>query len=137
MVREFNPQLLRILGNLAEAQRRDAEWIASLVASTAPKWFTKHVAGTGGEERIELAADGWDELPKALARRIAVLALGEMGAGRDLSRTHIERTLAFLRGGPRRESGKTLELPGGLALCKHRSGFVLRRATVRAGDSGE
>jgi len=32
---EFNPQLLRVIGNLAEAQRRESEWIGSLVDEAA------------------------------------------------------------------------------------------------------
>ncbi|MBW2696117.1 MAG: tRNA lysidine(34) synthetase TilS [Deltaproteobacteria bacterium] len=143
LTREFNPQLLRVTGNLAEAQRRDSEWLATLVEAAAPDWITKH-RGTqargpgeaGGEEgdRIELAARGWDALPEALARRLVVRALGEMGAGRDVTRTHIRRMLDFMCGGAARETGKTLELPGGLELRQERSSFVLRRGRGGRGE---
>lgn len=139
LAREFNPQLLRIMGNLAEAQRRDSEWLASLVDAAAPSWITLQRAhapgaaqepGEEGEEGwIELVALGWSELPEALARRLVVRALGEMGAGRDITRTHVTRMLAFLRGHSSRETGKRLELPGGLELRQERSRFVLRRGT--------
>ena len=116
LARDFNPRLLRAIGNLAEAQRRDSEWIRQQVEGRAAEWFTRE----GAWLRIE--ARGWSELPEALARRLVREALGVCGAGREASRVHIERALAFLREG---RIGRRIELPPGLVLVRDRSGFRL------------
>ena len=41
LARDFNPQLLRTIANLAEAQRRDSEWISSVVAVEAQQRFRR------------------------------------------------------------------------------------------------
>ena len=137
LAREFNPQLLRTIGNLAEAHRRDAEWIDALVDAEARRRFER----SGDELRI--APDGWAALPEALARRLARRALVEMGAGREVSRAHLERMLAFLRtncpsadperveGAERGKKGRIggeIELPLGLRLRRGRSDFRLLRS---------
>lgn len=119
LARDFNPQLLRAIGHLAEAQRRDSEWIEWLVEREARDRVQEH-----GDHHVRLARDGWSELPEALARRLARRALVAVGSPRDLSRVHVERTLAFLREG---RPGRTLELPGGLRLACRESGFALSR----------
>jgi tRNA(Ile)-lysidine synthase len=114
--RAFNPRLLRALADLTEAVRRDAEWIDSRVQSEAALW-TKDEGGS-----LWIAPDPWRALPEGLARRLVRDALRRAGAGRDLSRRHLLRTLAFLRTAGR---GKCLELPGGLTLRREASGFRL------------
>jgi tRNA(Ile)-lysidine synthase len=118
---EFNPRLLRALGGLAEAQQRDAEWIEAQVER---------------EVRLRFAVDGrwllidakdWSELPEALARRVARAALRLCGAGREVSRVHLLRMLAFLRTGRR---GTQIELPGGRVLRRERAGFRLGPRTL-------
>lgn len=121
LAREFNPQLLRALANLAEAQRRDSEWIELLVSDEAKRRLTLR----SGE--VELARDGWSDLPEALARRLARRALREMGAGRDVSRVHLERMLGFLRANEPCQTGSAIELPGGLRLARESRGYTLRR----------
>jgi tRNA(Ile)-lysidine synthase len=123
LAREFNPQLARTLSRHAEAQRRDAEWIESLVDDAARRWLVV----TSGGEALELRREGWGDLPEALARRLVQRALARMGCARDASRVHIERVLQFVRGFDTRDCGSTLELPGGLRLRQERTGFVLRR----------
>ncbi|MEZ4353779.1 MAG: tRNA lysidine(34) synthetase TilS [Myxococcota bacterium] len=115
----FNPQLLRTLGDLAEAARTDLEWIEGLVDVAA-------------EERLELgpaharfALDGWAELPEALARRLVRRALRAVGLGRDLSRAHLERCLEFLRRGRAAGRPLRLELPRGFVLRRVDDAFVL------------
>jgi tRNA(Ile)-lysidine synthase len=112
----FNPRLLRALADLAEAQRRDSEWIEAAVDEVARAQFEP----SGGGLRIEGA--GWAEMPEALARRLARRALIACGAGRDVSRPHLARMLRFLRAG---RSGTAIELPGGLVLARDRRGFSL------------
>ena len=57
--REFNPQLLRKLGQLAEAMHRDAEWMAELVDAEAARRLS---ACRGG---IEFRTEGWGEIGRA------------------------------------------------------------------------
>ncbi len=124
LAREFNPQLLRALSNLAEAQRRDSEWIESLVREAACRYL--RVRGS----EIELVREGWPELPDALARRLVRCALLEVGAGRDVSRVHLERMLGFLRADQRQQVGSAIELPGGLRLKRGTEGYTLSRVGV-------
>jgi tRNA(Ile)-lysidine synthase len=118
----FNPQLLRAVGDLAETQRRESEWLNSLLDREADRRFA---AEPGGVLRID--AKDWDALPPALARRLARRALHRCGAGRDVTRVHLERMLGFLgRGRP----GRCLELPGRLHLECDARGFRLGRAPL-------
>jgi tRNA(Ile)-lysidine synthase len=124
LARDFNPRLLRAIGNLAEAQRRDSEWIEQLVRNEAGRSFAR---GEDGSLRID--AQGWAERPEALSRRLLVLALVEMGGGRELSRVHLMRGLAFLRAG---RLGASIELPGGIRLRREAvESFRLERASDR------
>jgi tRNA(Ile)-lysidine synthase len=112
----FNPRLLRAVADLAEAVRRDGEWIAVSVDAEAERWMRPE----GGT--LWISPDPWNELPEGLARRVVRRALRRAGAGRDLSRRHLLRTLAFLRDA---RPGSAIELPGGLALARERTGFRL------------
>lgn len=130
---DFNPKLLRAIGDLAEAHRRDAEWVETLVRAEAERRFVRVGCAT------EIAAEGWRELPEGLARRLVRHLLIEHGAGRELSRTHLKRTLLFLREGPMVDSARkesTLELPGGLRLARTRTEFRLARVKGLKGPKG-
>jgi len=113
---DFNEQLLMAVGNLAEAQRRDSEWIGALVEREAAARFRSENGW------LRTRAEGWDELPEALARRLARWGLRRCGGERDATRVHLERMLAFLRTA---RSGTQLELPGGTRLERDRDGFRL------------
>jgi len=113
---DFNDQLLMAVGNLAEAQRRDSEWIGSLVEREAALRFTPEGCW------LRTRADDWHELPEALARRLARWGLRRCGGERDATRVHLERMLGFLRTA---RSGARLELPGGTRLERDRAGFRL------------
>ncbi len=113
---DFNPQLLRAIGDLAEAQRRDSEWIDGQVEQQAAARFREEK----GWMRVE--GDDWGALPDALARRLARWGLRQCGGGRDASRRHIDRMLAFLRCG---RTGTHIELPGGVRMLKDRQGVWL------------
>jgi tRNA(Ile)-lysidine synthase len=120
---EFNPRLLRRLADLAEAQRRDAEWMAAAVAAEAARRFAEEEEGA-----LSIARAGWERVPEALARRLVRSALARAGGGRDVSRVHLERALRFLRGG---RTGTAIELPGGLRLACERERFRLETRKVR------
>lgn len=106
LARAFNPRLLRALASLAEAQRRDSEWLEAAVAAEAAERFTMD----GEWLRIDL--EGWEQLPESLSLRLARQALRRCGAGRLAARVHLERIDALLRSG----AGRAIELPGGLSL---------------------
>jgi tRNA(Ile)-lysidine synthase len=116
LAREFNPQLLRAIGNLAEAQRQDSAWIETSVEREQAARFSEE----GGWLRID--ARGWQALPEPLARRLARAALSRCGSGRLVTRVHLERMGAFLAGA---RPGTVLELPGGLSLYRDRRGHRL------------
>ena len=117
----FNPRLLRAIGDLAEAQRRDSEWIAEIVEREAERFLTVE------DDGLRIARSGWEALPEALARRVARLALRRTGGARDISRAHIERVVNALRSG---RPGSCIELPGGLELACDRDAVRLRRTPV-------
>ena len=113
---DFNPRLLRVLADLAEAQRRDTEWIATAVTREADARFSREGAW------LRIDATGWDALPEAAARRLAREALVRSGAGRHATRAHLERMQRFLCAARTRS---VLELPSGLRLVRERQGFRL------------
>ena len=120
--RDFNPRLLRALGDLAEAQRRDTEWLDALVEEAAGELVAPDPSGG-----LRILATGWSTRPEALSRRLVKRLLIDVGAGRDLSRVHLMRALAFLREGQERTA---IELPGGFRLTRdRRDSFLLVRAS--------
>jgi tRNA(Ile)-lysidine synthase len=117
----FNPRLLRAIGDLAEAQRRDSEWIAEIVEGEAERFVSEEDGG------LRIERSGWEALPDALARRVVRLALRRIGAARDISRVHLERVVNALRSS---RPGSRIELPGGLELACEHDAFRLRRTPV-------
>ncbi len=115
---DFNPRWLRAIGDLAEAQRREAEWTEAIVREEAGRRMTRE------RDALAIDATGWSELAEGLQRRLVRHALRELGGGRDVSRRHLERVQAFL-GSAR--PGSEIELPGGLRLSRRGAGFLLRR----------
>jgi tRNA(Ile)-lysidine synthase len=125
--REFNPQLLRKLGQLAEAMHRDAEWMAELVDAEAGRRLCVRHGG------IEIRREGWGELPEALSWRLLRRALIDLGGGRELSRRHLERMHRFLCSG---RSGSVIELPEGLRLRCAPDRAYLERGPSRGVGAG-
>lgn len=121
---EFNPALLRALARTAEAQRRDVEWMESLVEEAARERFRRE-----GDD-LTIALPGWRELPEALALRLARRALREVGLARDVSNIHLVRVVEFLRGGG---PGRAIELPGGRVLAREADRFRLGAPTAARG----
>jgi tRNA(Ile)-lysidine synthase len=124
LTRDFNPRLLRAIGDLAEAQRRDTEWIAAQMEREANARFLPE------KEWLRIDLTNWSVLPEALARRLAREALARAGGARLVSRVHLERVLAYLRDS---RPGTRLELPGGLRL--ERRGRVARLGPLRGRGS--
>jgi tRNA(Ile)-lysidine synthase len=112
----FNPRWLRAIGDLAEAQQRDAEWIAECVEAEAERRFSVE------DGWLQIDAKDFAALPEALSRRLVRAALARCGGARGVSRVHLMRMQDFLRGA---RPGTAIELPGGLSLGRSRSGFRL------------
>ncbi len=115
----FNPQLLRTLSDLAEAEGRDREWIEGLVDEALKERVEFEPS------RIRFAIEGWDSLPEALARRLVHRSLVAAGLGREITRVHLQRVLAFLRRGRGAGRDKCLELPRGISLHRRDDCFEL------------
>jgi len=126
--RAFNAGLVPALGRVAEAHRRDGEWIADLVGAAFATHFRRVAPG-----RLETTRQAWVELPEALARRLVVRAFAELGASRDLDHRHLERVLEFLREGPGAPGGREIELPGPLRLRREGGRLVLYRKRPEIG----
>jgi tRNA(Ile)-lysidine synthase len=125
LARDFNPGLRRAVSNLAEAARRDAEWMDALVGVEARSLFDRR-----SPTALAIDAEGWRDRPEAMARRLVKRAWIEMGGGRDVSRAHLLRVLRFLREGRDARAGAAIELPGGLRLRRESAdSFVLEQAT--------
>jgi tRNA(Ile)-lysidine synthase len=125
LAEDFNPRLLRAIADLAEAQRRDSEWIRAAVERETRARF----ASEGPWLRIDVK--DWDALPDALVRRIAREALVRVGGARYVERVHLARMERFLGSAL---PGRHIELPGGISLVRDRSGF---RLGPRGGISGK
>ncbi len=123
---EINPGWLRAVGRLAEAQRRDAEWIEEVVGETVAELTSEQ------EDGLWIRGEAFRALPEALARRVVRHLLRARGAGRDVSRTHLDRMVSLLRDG---RLGSTLELPGGLRLIRERAGCRLLGPPGRAASA--
>ncbi len=115
----FNPQLLRTLGDLAEAAREDRSWIEARVAEAAAERLDWRAPV------MHFVLDDWPALPEALARRVVRKALIEAGLGRDVSRVVLLRVLVFLCRGRSAGRDKQLELPGGFSLRRVADHFEL------------
>lgn len=124
----FNPGLVPALGRLAEAHRRDAEWIATLVDVAFAECFDRIE-----ENKLETVQDAWPALPAALASRLVVRALETLGAGRELERRHVERVLAFFAQGPGAPGGREIELPAGLRVLRKGGRLILYRKQDEVG----
>ncbi len=114
LAQEFNPRLASALAALAEAQEQDARWIAEQVAREERRRL-RPAAGW-----LEIDAAGVDALPPALLRRLARRALERCGAGREVTRVHLERVHRFWSSA---RSPRRLELPLGLCLIRDSRGF--------------
>jgi len=122
LTRDFNPRLLRAIGDLAETLRRDGEWIRDLVDVEIARVSVAEPDG------LRIDPGPWLEFSDGFARRLVHRMLGSAGAGRDTTRTHVLRCVAFLRTA---HAGSHIELPGGLVLRREREAFRLVRVGLQ------
>jgi tRNA(Ile)-lysidine synthase len=123
IARELNPEWLRAVGQLAEAQRKESAWIEEQVKRESAQ-LVRWEPGA-----LTLARTGFAALPEPIARRLLRGALRALGGARDVSRAQLERSAAFLRTAKPRAR---LDLPGGLAWTASRSECRLARSESRA-----
>ena len=105
LAREMNPEWLRAIGKMAEAQRKESAWIDEQVEREARRAL--HLE----HGSLSLSRSGFAALPEALAYRLLRLAIRMQGGARDVSRAQLERSAAFVRSA---RSGAQLALPRGL-----------------------
>ena len=119
---QLNPEWLRAVGQMAEAQRKESEWIDEQVAREAERLIAR------GDTALSIERAGLRALPDALARRLVREALRALGGARDVSRAQIERSLSFARAA---RPGARLTLPLGLCLRAERERCWLERSGSR------
>ena len=119
---EFNPQLLRAVGRLADAMQEEEVWIRSVIEEVSQRMTRQ--GDEPGLKRLVWSEKGWSELPNGLALRVIRHNLHQVGRGRDVSRVHLQRVVDFLRRDDV-ETGKAVELPGGDRVVRTATGYHL------------
>jgi tRNA(Ile)-lysidine synthase len=115
--KEFNPEIVLLLKELADRARDDESFLEDQAREHARAWRVRE----GGEEKIPVKP--LVEFPPAIARRVLRQMISAVrGNLRGISHAHIEALLRFAESA---QSGKSLELPGGLAARKEFSWLVL------------
>jgi tRNA(Ile)-lysidine synthase len=117
----FNPQLLRAVNRLAEAQGEDADWIEQSVSRT----YAARVSERDGVYTVDCRE--WSALHPAEARRIAARLFRALDIGRDITRAHLARALQLFAAG---RPGAMLEFPRGVRLSRSRDRVTARRDPV-------
>ena len=108
--KEFNPEIVLLLKELADRARDDERFLEDQAGEHARAWRVRE----GGEERIPVKP--LVDFPRAIARRVLRQMISTVrGNLRRISHTHIEALRHFAASA---QSGKTLELPGGLVARK-------------------
>jgi len=125
LARELNPEWLRAVGQLAEAQRKESAWIDEQVEREARRSLCFE------PRALSLSRAGFAALPEALARRLLRLAIRSQGGARELSRAQLERSAAFVRSA---RAGAELSLPRGLVWRAQRDACRLERASENGSE---
>ena len=123
LTREYNPEVVPLLNQLAERARDDELCLERLAHERSRPWLVRE----GRQERIAVRA--LLELPPALARRV-LRQMGEIvrpGAS-GLTYAHIERLRQFAAEG---QSGKLLTLPNGILARREFSWLVMTQGTPK------
>jgi tRNA(Ile)-lysidine synthase len=120
LAREFNPQIITLLKQLADLSRDDEACLERLAADRAQAWRVRE----GSEERISVRP--LLDFPPALARRVLRQMLQSVrGSLRGLTHAHVE---ALRRFAAQAQSGRIQTLPGGVLARKEFSWLVLGRS---------
>jgi tRNA(Ile)-lysidine synthase len=122
--REFNPNIVRELKDLADRARHDEAFLEEAARERALPWRVRE----GREERIP--ARTLADFPPALARR--VLRQMTASAGGRLPRLTHAHLRQLERFAAEAQSGRRLLLPGGLEACREFDWLVIRPAASEA-----
>jgi tRNA(Ile)-lysidine synthase len=115
--KEFNPEIVLLLKEYADRARDDEHFLEDQAREHAGAWRVRE----GGEEKIP--AKPLVVFPRAIARRVLRQMVSTVrGSLRGVAHTHIEALLHFAANA---QSGKSLELPGGLVARKEFAWLVL------------
>jgi tRNA(Ile)-lysidine synthase len=117
LAREFNPEIVLLLKQLADRARDDEACLERQARDRAHPWRVRE----GEEERIPIRP--LREFPPALERRVLRQMLQAVrGSTPGLTHGHVE---ALRRFAAEAQSGKTLSLPGGVVARKEFAWLVL------------
>jgi tRNA(Ile)-lysidine synthase len=117
MEREYSPEIVRLLGELAERARDDESYLEEQARARAQAWRVRE----GATEKIPLQPLA--EFHPAIARRVLRQAVQAVrGTLRGVTHQHIE-DLRRLAG--EAQSGRKVNLPGGLEVRKEFGWLVL------------
>jgi tRNA(Ile)-lysidine synthase len=115
--REFNPEVITLLKDLADRAREDDAYLEERAREHTLPWRVRE----GNEEKIPVRP--LLEFPPALARRaLRQVILAARGTLYGITHQHIE---ALLRFSEEAQSGRTLVLPGGLMARKQFDWLIL------------
>jgi tRNA(Ile)-lysidine synthase len=131
LAEEFNPRLAESLARTIEILEAEDDWMER----AAENWLKPRISEEGSALVVDL-----DDLPGqevAFTRRVLRTALRWAGSSlTDMGFDHVENVRSLLEAG---KSGKTIELPGDLAVERNFHTLVIRPARelrVRFADSG-
>ncbi len=125
--KDFNPEVISLLKELADRARDDEEVLEQLARERAHPWRARE----GGEERIPFRP--LVEFPPAIARRVLrQMVLAARGSLRGFSHRHIEALRRFVT---HAQSGRRLVLPGGLGARKDFEWFILAPSLPGTGEA--
>lgn len=128
LAREYNPEIIALLNQLAERARDDEASLERLARDRAHPWRLRE----GGEERIPVRA--LVEFPPALARRVLrQMLMAAQGTLHGLSHGHIEALRQFAA---QAQSGKSQILPGGTVVRKEFSWLVVCARAKESANGG-
>jgi tRNA(Ile)-lysidine synthase len=124
--KEFNPQIIPLLKQLADRARDDEAYLERQARDRALPWRARE----GSEEKIPVRP--LVEFPIAIARRVLrQMVQSARGSLRAITSTHID---ALLRFAAEAQSGRSLTLPGGLVARREFDWLVLGPGSIPCAD---
>lgn len=126
--REYSPEIVTLLKELANRAREDEEVLEQLARERAHPWRVRE----GREEKIPVRVLA--ELPAAIARRVLrQMVLAAQGSLRGITHRHIQ---ALYRLAAHGQSGKSQELPGGIQARKEFDWLIVGPQPARDAAQG-
>jgi len=127
LVRKFNPAAIEHLAALADRAREQALFVGQLAAQLAEKLVTRDGSGARiGTARVSDPLDtGQTEAASALSSALIEQIVGQTKAKHgQLSAVHVSAVVRLARSG---ETGKRLQLPGGVDVLREQETLLFRQ----------